>query len=132
MNNHIYGITKAFQETNFGGKSEACGPRGYNPPDFIKISKAYGIKTMEIKNNSEFNEKIDSFLSTNEAIVVDVDCHDHHDYEPRIFGWKTPIEDMYPYIDRKEFRNNMIIEPIDGWDDPIMPKFVKPSDSGDA
>ncbi len=104
LNNHIYGITKAFQETNFGGKSEACGPRGYIPPDFIKISKAYGIKTMEIKNNSEFDEKIDQFLKCEESIIVDVDCHDHHEYEPRIFGWKTPIEDMYPYIDREELK----------------------------
>lgn len=55
LTNHIYGITKAFQETNFGGKSEACGPEGYSPSDFIKISKAYRIKTIEIRNNSEFN-----------------------------------------------------------------------------
>ena len=132
LNNHIYGITKAFQETNFGGKSEACGPRGYTPPDFIKISKAYGVKTMEIKNNSEFDEKIDEFLNSDGSIVVDVDCHDHHEYEPRIFGWKTPIEDMYPYIDRKEFKNNMIIDPVEGWEDPIMPKFIKPDEAGDA
>ena len=132
LNNHIYGITKAFQETNFGGKSEACGPRGYTPPDFIKISKAYGVKTMEIKNNSEFNEKIDEFLNSDGSIVVDVDCHDHHEYEPRIFGWKTPIEDMYPYIDRKEFKDNMIIDPVEGWEDPIMPKFIKPDEAGDA
>jgi len=132
LNNHIYGITKAFQETNFGGKSEACGPRGYIPPDFIKISKAYGIKTMEIKNNSEFDHKIDELLKSDESIVVDVDCHDHHEYEPRIFGWKTPIEDMYPYIDRKEFKKNMIIDPVDGWEDPIMPKFIKSDEVGDA
>ena len=132
LNNHIYGITKAFQETNFGGKSEACGPIGYTPPDFIKISKAYGIKTMEIKNNSEFDEKIDKILECDESIIVDVDCHDHHEYEPRIFGWKTPIEDMYPYIDRKEFKENMIINPVDGWENPTMPKFIKPDEGGDA
>ena len=132
LNNHIYGITKAFQETNFGGKSEACGPRGYIPPNFVKISKAYGIKTMEIKNNSEFEQKIDEILKCEESIVVDVDCHDHHEYEPRIFGWKTPIEDMYPYIAREEFKNNMIIDPIEGWENPIMPKFIKSDEAGDA
>ena len=132
LNNHIYGITKAFQETNFGGKSEACGPRGYVPPDFMKISKAYGIKTMEIKNNSEFNEKIDKLLDYDGSIVVDVDCHDHHKYEPRIFGWKTPIEDMYPYIDREEFKKNMIIEKVDGWENPIKPKFIESDEFGDA
>ena len=39
---------------------------------------------MEIKNNSEFDEKIDQFLKCDkESIVVDVDCHDHHEYEPK-------------------------------------------------
>mgnify|MGYP006081873505 CR=1 FL=1 len=132
LNNHILGITKAYQETNFDGKDEAVGPRGYSPPDFIKVSKAYGVKTLEVKNNSEINQKIDELLNSDEAVVVDVDCHDHHNYEPRIFGWKAPIEDMYPYIDRKEFRENMIIEPVEGWDDPIMPKFIKAAETGDA
>ena len=31
LNNHIYGITKAYQETNFQGRAEACGPKGYRP-----------------------------------------------------------------------------------------------------
>ena len=35
INNHIYGITKAFQKTNFQGRSEACGPKGYSPPNFF-------------------------------------------------------------------------------------------------
>ena len=132
LNNHIYGITKAFQETNFSGKSEACGPEGYSPPDFIKISKAYGVRTIEIKNNSEFNEKIDEILNSDEAVVADVDCHEYHSYEPRIFGWKTPIEDMYPYIDRKEFKANMYIDPIEGWENPVMPKSIGKEEGGDA
>ena len=132
LNNHIYGITKAFQETNFEGKSEACGPRGYSPPDFIKVSKAYGIKTLEVKNNSEFNERIDEILNFDETVIVDVDCNEYHKYEPRIFGWNTPIEDMYPYIDRQEFKDNMIIEPVQGWQKPIMPKFENSNESGDA
>jgi acetolactate synthase I/II/III large subunit len=132
LNNHILGITKAYQETNFQGKDEAVGPRNYSPPNFINISKAYGVKTMEIKNNSEFNQKIDEFLKCDEPIVVDVDCHDHHEYEPRIFGWKTPIEDMYPYIKREEFKKNMIIEPVEGWENPVMPKFINSDEAGDA
>ena len=111
-------LRKAFQETNFEGRCEACGPRGYSPPNFINIAKAYGIKTMEINSNSEFEKKIDEFLNIDEPIIVDVNCHDHHTYEPRIFGWKTPIEDMYPYINRDEFKKNMIIKPI--------PALIKP------
>ena len=132
LNNHIYGITKAFQETNFAGKSEACGPLGYSPPNFIEISKAYGIKTLTVKNNSEIEEKINELLESDESIVVDVNCHEFHTYEPRVIGWETPIEQMFPYIDKKEFKENMYIEPIEGWENPTLPKNYKPDDSNSA
>ena len=132
LNNHIYGITKAFQETNFEGKSEACGPLGYSPPNFIEISKAYKIKTLEVKNNSEINEKIDELLESNESIVVDVNCHEYHTYEPRVVGWKTPIEQMYPYLNKEEFKKNMYIDPVDDWENPTMPKNNKSDSSGSA
>lgn len=129
MNNHIYGITKQFQETNFNGRCEACGPVGYNPPDFIKVAEAYGIKTVVIDQNDVeiMKQQIVEVLSTphNEPIVCDVNCHEFHTYEPRVFGWKTPIEDMYPYIDRTEFKNNMIIKPVEGWENPVMPDIIK-------
>ncbi len=124
LNNHIYGITKAFQETNFQGRAEACGPKGYSPPNFIEITKAYGIKTIELKNPSDIDDSIIELIKSDEAVVCDVDIHEFHTYEPRIFGWNTPIEDMYPYIDREEFKNNMSIDPIDGWLDPAMPDIV--------
>ena len=25
----------------------------------------------------------------------------------KLIGWKTPIEDMYPYLERKELKNNL-------------------------
>jgi acetolactate synthase-1/2/3 large subunit len=115
LNNHIYGITKAFQETNFQGRMEACGPKGYNPPDFIKISEAYGVKTIKI-DGSDYNDirnKIKEILLIDESIVIDVNCHDFHDYNPKVIGWKTPIEDMYPYLSREEFLSNMIIDPTE-------------------
>lgn len=127
LNNHIYGITKAFQETNFQGRAEACGPVGYVPPDFIKIVDAYGIKTVSIENNAEAEEKIEQVLAHRGPVVCDVNMHEHHTYEPRIFGWKTPIEDMYPYLARDEFEQNLYIEPLEGWRNPEMPDVVNPA-----
>jgi acetolactate synthase-1/2/3 large subunit len=121
LNNHIYGITKAFQETNFPGRAEACGPVGYNPPDFVKIVEAYGMKTMRIETQANMGERIDEVLRSDEPIVCDVNMHEFHTYEPRIFGWKTPIEDMYPYLPREEFRSNMFIEPLEDWRNPVYP-----------
>lgn len=123
VNNHIYGITKAFQETNFEGRMEACGPKGYNPPDFMKICEAYGVKTFKIETNNveEMRKVINEVLDYDGPAVCDVNCHEWHEYSPRIFGWKTPIEDMYPYLSRDEFKKNMLIEPLPGWENPEMP-----------
>lgn len=118
MNNHSYGIIRQFQETNYQGRYLASGPDGYSPPDFVPIVNAYGIKNETIKNHGELRQKIRSVLSCPGAIVCDVDMGMFSKYEPRIFGWRTPIEDAYPYLPRDEFRENMIIEPVEGWEIP--------------
>ncbi len=128
LNNHIYGITKAFQEVNFEGRSEACGPKGYNPPDFIKIAKAYGIDTMVIDDGSDYEnvrKQIREFLDHDSAVICDVNCHEYHTYEPKIVGWTTPIEDMYPYLPRDEFYSNMTVEPLEISKNPPMPSIFK-------
>ena len=89
------------------------------------IVNAYGISTETITNHSELEEKIRDVLNHQGPIVCDVNMHEHYQYEPRIFGWNTPIEDMYPYLPRDEFINNMYIDPVDGWDDPILPNIIK-------
>ncbi|HJO18405.1 MAG TPA: thiamine pyrophosphate-binding protein [Vicinamibacterales bacterium] len=121
LNNHIYGITKAYQETNFEGRCEACGPIGYDPPDFIRICKAYDHKTFVINSHSGLEENIKHVLGHDGPVVCDVNCHEHHSYEPRIVGWKTPIEDMYPYLPRSEFKDNMFIAPTETWEHPEYP-----------
>ena len=46
-----------------------------------------------------------------------------YDYKPRL-GWGVPIEDQYPFLPRDEFKSNMIIEPLEGWEDPVYPGKV--------
>jgi acetolactate synthase-1/2/3 large subunit len=121
MNNHVYGITKAYQDTNFGGRYEAAGPKGYRPPDFVKLVQGYGVATETIRDHGELAAKLERVLAYPGAIVCDVNMHEHIRYEPRIFGWNTPIEDMYPYLPRAEFRANMLIDPVPGWETPAMP-----------
>jgi len=115
LNNHIYGITKAFQKVNFEGRMEACGPVGYNPPDFVKVSESYGVETLKIEGSDydSIREKIKQFLDHKGSLIIDVNCHEYHKYDPRVIGWETPIEDMYPYLSREEFNSNMYIEPLE-------------------
>jgi len=125
MNNHSYGIIKAYQDTNLGGRYVDSDPAsGYAAPDFIRISDAYGIKTFAVRRNDEIEQVVRNVLAYEGPAVCDVDCGGWYDYSPRIFGFGTPIEDMYPYLPRDEFRSNMLIEPWEGWENPEMPTDV--------
>ena len=68
LNNHIYGITKAFQETNFEGRAEACGPVGYNPPNFKDIVEAYKIPTMVVDDGKDYDKIKKRFNCNNQLI----------------------------------------------------------------
>ena len=43
--------------------------------------------------------KLLKVLEYDGPVVCDINCHEYHVYE-QVFGWKTPIEDMYPYLPR--------------------------------
>ena len=122
MNNHVHGIIKAYQETNFEGRFVASDQEGgYEPPDFIKVVKAYEVEAVRLENQDKTRKIIQEVLAFDGPIVCDVNCHEWWKYEPRIFGFNTPIEDMYPYLPREEFRKNMIIEPWENWEHPEEP-----------
>ena len=97
------------------------GPKGYNPPDFVEIANAYKIKTFKINNNDEIENLLDEILNYNGPVVCDVNCHEFHAYEPKLIGWKTPIEDMYPYLKRNELKNNLNIKMHESSNNPFMP-----------
>lgn len=111
MNNHSYGIIKQFQDVYLDSRYEASG-KGYSHPDFVKVAQAYGLATETIKNHEELNAKIRRVLNFEGPIICDIDMPDKLTLVPRL-GWNTPIEDQYPYLPRKEFRENMFIEPLE-------------------
>jgi acetolactate synthase I/II/III large subunit len=113
LNNHSYGIIKQFQEMYFGGKYEGTTPEtGYSVPDFLKIAKAYGIKTATIRNHKEMPSKIKHVLKHKGPVICDVIVPDDTKLIPKLeFG--KPIEDLSPLLPRDEFEKNMLIPLID-------------------
>jgi len=117
LNNEGYGIIKQFQELYLNSRFEATG-KGYSHPDFIKIAKAYGLKAVTIENNREINRKIRSVLKYKGPVLCNVKIHPRQLLIPKL-EYGKPIEDLSPLLDRKEFRNNMIIQPIE--EVPVKP-----------
>lgn len=121
FNNRAYGITKAYRDTNF--QSEYAGvdaAHGVSSPDFIKVADAYGLRSVRIDNHGELREKLRDVLAAEGPVVCDVNMVGFYDYNPKL-GWNSPIEDQCPFLPRNEFRENMLIDPIPGWEDPKYP-----------
>ena len=112
LNSRSYAIIKQFQEmyfeSNFLATEEATG---YSVPDFIKVSKSYGLKSEQIKNKKEMESKISKVLNTKGPIICDVWVPQDAKLIPKLeFG--KPIEDLSPELPREEFNENMIIPPL--------------------
>jgi acetolactate synthase I/II/III large subunit len=121
FNNYVYGITKAYRETNYNSNYAGVdSDHGISNPNFINIAKAYGIKAISISNDLEVDKIINQVLDFDGPVVCDVNMKNMYDYKPRL-GWGVPIEEQYPFLDRKQFIQNMIIEPYEGWEDPVYP-----------
>ena len=78
------------------------------------------MKSIKIENYGEIISKINYVLNFKGPVVYEVSCKEFHKYEPKVIGWETPIEDMYPYLNRKEFIKNLHIKPLDNWKKPFF------------
>lgn len=73
LNNHCYATIKSPTTKEFQGRTFATTPEtGYTPPNFIKIAKAFGIKTAELKNDRDLDAKIKKILNEKGPILVEV------------------------------------------------------------
>jgi acetolactate synthase-1/2/3 large subunit len=111
INNHGYNMIQQTQEQWLDGRYEATSNKsGLALPDFLKVAKAYGFKTMNITKNSSASNKIREALQYPGPFFCNVEINPNHRVVPQvIFG--RAIEDSEPFLDRKEFLENMIVKP---------------------
>ncbi|HOY32843.1 MAG TPA: thiamine pyrophosphate-binding protein [Bacteroidales bacterium] len=122
LNNKGYGsirITqKAYFEGRFAGSSTGSG---LTLPDFCRVADAHGIRTFRIANNPELKENIRQILDYNGPVLCELLINPDQVTAPRMMSYKTedgrmisrPLEDLWPFLDRDEFRQNMIIKPLE-------------------
>jgi acetolactate synthase-1/2/3 large subunit len=117
FNNDAYGAIKITQENFFKTKFGVDQSSGLSFPNTSKIASAYGIHYLSIYKNSEVEDVIDKFINYSEGpIILEVFCCIQGRY-PRLNAIKNddgtftnrPFEDMDPFMDRDEFRKEMIV-----------------------
>lgn len=102
----------------FIGESSASG---VSFPDSKKIAKAYGIKFVRVNNNSKLDKVLDRVLVHKGPVICEIMTPRDQLIIPTVASEKKPdgtmvskpLEDMYPFLDRDEFKKNMIIKPLE-------------------
>ena len=117
FNNAAYGAIEITQTNFFKTKFGVDTTSGLSFPDTEKLANAYGIKYIGAKTNKDIEEHIDIFLNCNTAVILEVFCCIQGRY-PRLNAIKNddgtftnrPFEDMDPFMDREQFKKEMIVK----------------------
>ena len=104
---------KNFFNANYVGCNAASG---VETPDFCKVANAFGIDAERIENADNLEEKIRTILKKRGPYVCEIVCQNDYMFSPKLSAKQMPdgtivspsLEDMYPFLDRKEFESNMI------------------------
>jgi acetolactate synthase I/II/III large subunit len=117
-NNNGYSSIKQTQENLFAGRYVASGPTsGVTFPDLIKVAEAFGYKTRSIQTQSGMEDIIQEVLDIDGPVVCNVKLPSDYKFTPKLSSERKPdgtmvskpLEDMYPFLDREEFKDNMLI-----------------------
>jgi acetolactate synthase-1/2/3 large subunit len=118
LDNGGYISIQQTQDNFFAGNRVACDKScGVSFPDIINVARAYGIKSVMIDNQAGMAEKIEDILKSKEPVICEVKLVRDYTFSPKLSSEKKPdgrmvskpLEDMYPFLSREEFKTNMIV-----------------------
>ncbi|MEI6564636.1 MAG: thiamine pyrophosphate-binding protein [bacterium] len=121
FNNQGYTSIKHTQQQYFDGHFVGTDPSsGLSCPDTLKLAAGYQLPAIRVENHGNLRQAIRQSLDAKGPFIVELVLHPMQPIEPRTKSERLPdgrmvskpLEDMYPYLDREQFRREMIIKPV--------------------
>jgi acetolactate synthase-1/2/3 large subunit len=121
LNNRGYGSMRTTHRNYFEGRLVASDPSsGLTLPDIRRIADGYRIANNRIANHAELESRIAEALATDGPFISEVMVHPDEQTAPKVKSFlgpdgrmiSKPQEDLAPFLDRKEFLENMIVPPL--------------------
>lgn len=119
VNNNGYHSIRQTQTNMFNANFVGIGPESHDLsfPDMSKLAVAYGYPYYAIYKNEEMGEVLSEVLSLDGPVICEVFVSEKQNFEPKSATKKLedgtlvspPLEDLAPFLDREEFKSNMII-----------------------
>lgn len=116
LNNGGYLSIRGTQESFFGtmiGESQASG---VSFPDYVKVAEAYGVRASRVCA-CDTSTSISAALASAGPHLCEVMLDPAQRFEPRLASRRLPdgrmesppLEDMFPFLDREELAENLLI-----------------------
>ncbi len=122
LNNNGYSSIKNTQNNFFNGfKVGSEFSSGVSFPNLNKISMAYGFKYFKLDNQKSLENDLKNVLDYQDALICEIILDENEKMEPKLSSEikpngkiiSKPLEDMFPFLEREEFKRNMIIKIIE-------------------
>jgi acetolactate synthase-1/2/3 large subunit len=120
IDNDGYASIRSSQRGYFNRLTGADATSGVTLPDVLKVAAAYGLPTIDIAESSRLRAAIREALVSPGPMVCRVAVLPDEPRMPRVTSMQKPdggmiskpLEDMWPYLSREEFLENMIVAPV--------------------
>lgn len=122
LNNNGYASIRNTHKRFFDGRLVCCDPSsGLTLPDTCRIAVAYGLKVVKISNQKNLKEEVLNVLKMEGPVVCEVMIDPDLQMAPKLSSEaradgtmvSKPLEDLWPFLDREEFKKNMLIKPLE-------------------
>jgi acetolactate synthase-1/2/3 large subunit len=123
LDNQGYGSIRNSQRAYFQGRLVASdASSGLTLPCTLDVAKAYGMPTARLESHDRIREQVAELLAQPGPLVCEVKLNPDQPTLPRVTSYQKsdgsmatkPMEDMFPLLDREEFRANMFIPEAEG------------------
>lgn len=108
LNNSGYLAIKIMQQNLFKSNYVAStSETGVRPPNFVKISEAYGIKAFSMKTNNDVERVLNEVFLYEGSCLCEISMIENQLITPRVqsIGNNKSLEYMFPFINENELNN---------------------------
>ena len=123
LNNNGYASIRTTHNRHFDGRLVCCDPdSGLTLPDTCKVAAAYGLPTGRMEDHEQLARQLPGILDAPGPAIWDIVTQPDLPTAPRIASEvrpdgsivSKPMEDLWPFLDREEYRKNMNVAPENG------------------
>ncbi len=121
INNSGYASIRASQRNYFDFLVGADDASGLSLPDWVKIAHGYGLPARRVSSPDKLCEEIKATLTLQGPAICEIVVIPDEPRIPRVASAvrtdgsmaSRPLEDLFPFLDREELRENMLIPIIE-------------------